>query len=542
MTNQIKMAVSDSILALVAKGWSQRRIARELGVNRETVSRYVRLGAAAAVPSLMAVADGCLPVAADSAPSANPAKVPAETEGTQAPKPANVPTGIRSACAPFHDAVKAGVDAELTAQRIFQDLRTDHAFTGGYDAVKRYVRRLLSGRSRRVERMECAPGEEAQVDFGLGAPVLTEGRKRRAWVFRIVLSHSRKGYSEAVFRQTSEVFIRCLENAFRAFGGVTRTLVIDNLRAAVAHADWYEPELTPKVAEFCRHYGTVILPTRVRRPEHKGKVERGVGYVKGNGLKGRVFPALAAENEYLRWWESHVADERIHGTTRQHVGRCFAGRERAALQALPALPFPCFDEGQRLVHRDAFVEIKHAYYAVPEEYIGRQVWVRYDGQLVRVFNQRMDLLNTHARQEPGRFTAPDNRGRQPVVERTAEALCQRAEQLGGGCGEWAQRVRIERGVEAIRVLLGLLSLAKRVGAPVLNRVCTQAAAQGAWRLRDLRRLLEGRPQPEQLTFMERHPVIRDLGEYAALVGTAPSEPAEQDPPHMAGITTHQEST
>jgi len=82
-------------------------------------------------------------------------------------------------------------------------------------------------------------------------------------------------------------------------------------------------------------------------------------------------------------------------------------------------------------------------------------------------------------------------------------------------------------VEAIRVLLGLLALAKQVGAPVLNRVCTQAAAQGAWRLRDLRWLLEGRPQAEQLTFMDRHPVIRDLGEYAALFNVPPSEPTEQ---------------
>ena len=513
MTNQIKMAVSDSILVLLAQGWSQRRIARELGLNRETVSRYVRLGAS--------------PPPADPPVASKPANVPTGIDAATEAKPAKVPAGIRSACVPFHATVQAGVEAELTAQRIFQDLRTDHGFAGGYDAVKRYVRRLLAGRPRRVERIECAAGEEAQVDFGLGAPVLVEGRKRRAWVFRIVLSHSRKGYSEAVFRQTTEVFIRCLENAFRYFGGVTRTLVIDNLRAAVAQADWYEPDLTPKVAEFCRHVGTVILPTRPRRPEHKGKIERGVGYVKGNALKRRVFSSLAEENVYLAWWEAHVADERIHGTTRLHVGRCFIEHERAALLPLPPLPFPCFDEGQRMVHRDAFVEVRHAYYAVPEEYIGRQVWVRYDGHLVRVFNQRMELLKTHARQEPGRFTAPDQRADQPRVARTAEALCLRAEQLGAGCGEWAQRVRIERGVEAIRVLLGLLALAKRVGAPVLNRVCAQAAAQDAWRLRDLRRLLEGRPQSEQLTFLERHPVIRSLEEYATLVGA--SAPAEQAP-------------
>ena len=107
--------------------------------------------------------------------------------------------------------------------------------------------------------MECEPGVVAQVDFGLGAPILVDGRKRRTWVFRIVLLHSSKVCSEAVRCQTTEEFIRCLENAFRHFRGVPRMLVIDNLRAAVQQGDWYEPELTLKMAEFCRHYGTVTL-------------------------------------------------------------------------------------------------------------------------------------------------------------------------------------------------------------------------------------------------------------------------------------------
>jgi transposase len=111
--------------------------------------------------------------------------------------------------------------------------------------------------------MECEPGEEAQVDFGSGAPVVDrEGRRRKTHIFRIVLSHSRKGYSEAVFRQTIEEFIRCLENSFHHFGGSVKTLVIDNLRAAVTKADWYEPELHPKLRWFCEHYGVVARPPK----------------------------------------------------------------------------------------------------------------------------------------------------------------------------------------------------------------------------------------------------------------------------------------
>src|ERR1039458_981015 len=81
-------------------------------------------------------------------------------------------------------------------------------------------------------------------DFGTGAPVrMADGKVRRPWVFRIVLSYSRKAYSEAVWRQSTESFITCLENAFRHFGGVPKRLVIDNLKAAVARADWYDPEI-----------------------------------------------------------------------------------------------------------------------------------------------------------------------------------------------------------------------------------------------------------------------------------------------------------
>jgi transposase len=81
--------------------------------------------------------------------------------------------------------------------------------------------------------MECAPGEEAQVDFGSGAAVVTpEGKRRRTHVFRIVLSHSRKAYSEATFTQTTEDFFRCLENAFAHFGGVPARTARDLLREA----------------------------------------------------------------------------------------------------------------------------------------------------------------------------------------------------------------------------------------------------------------------------------------------------------------------
>ena len=206
-------------------------------------------------------------------------------------------------------------------------------FAGSYHSVQRFVRQLRQTQPVPFVRMEVEPGAEAQVDFGLGAWVLVEGKRKRPHLFRIVLSHSRKAYSEVVWRQTTESFIRCLENAFRYFGGVPSTLVIDNLRAAVTRADWYDPELNAKVAEFCRHYGTAMLPTRPAMPRHKGKIEAGVKFAQNNALKGRSFHSLAEQNLFLAEWESGVADTRIHGTTRQQVGKVFNEVERAQTAA-----------------------------------------------------------------------------------------------------------------------------------------------------------------------------------------------------------------
>ena len=117
-------------------------------------------------------------------------------------------------------------------------------------------------------------------------------------------------------------------------------LNLDNLKAGVIKADWYDPEINPKLADFCRHYGVNVMPCRPATPQHKGKVERGVGYVRNNALKGHRFESVGAENRHLAHWETHVADTRIHGTTCKQVAALFE-EERAHLQLLPASLFPC---------------------------------------------------------------------------------------------------------------------------------------------------------------------------------------------------------
>jgi len=188
-----------------------------------------------------------------------------------------------SLCEPFREVITGYLEAGLHGQRIWQDLRYEHGFTGSYSSVKRFIRRLGSSRPLPFRRISTEPGQEVQVDFGTGAWVVEGGRRRRPHVLRVTLSCSRKSYSEPAFGQTTENFIRCLENAFRYFGGVTRTIVIDNLRAVVKNADWFDPELNPKVLDFARHYGTVFLPTRPYTPRHKGRYSASEGRTVSEG-------------------------------------------------------------------------------------------------------------------------------------------------------------------------------------------------------------------------------------------------------------------
>jgi transposase len=425
--------------------------------------------------------------------------------------------------------ILAKVEAGLTAQRIYQDLQTEGGFAGSYQSVKRYVHRLRQTDPKLVHRIEVQPGEEVQVDFGKG-PVLigADGRKRKTWIFRLVLSFSRKGYSEAVLDQTTETFLRCLENAFLSFGGATLTINLDNLKAAVLKADWADPELNPKLIDFARHYGTTILPCLPRVPEHKGKVESGINYVTINALAGRSFTALAEVNRVLTQWEKTVADQRIHGTTKRQVAELFAV-EKPALLALPASVFPCFQEGPRTVHRDAHVEVQKAFYHVPPEYLRQEVWVRYDRREVRIFTRNRDgslkQIQVHRRLEPGQFTNPRGiGGGQGSLQANLDYWLKRASELGSSCAEWARAVASNRGLGGLRTLIGLTSLIDRHSFGEVNRACERALAKGTWRLREVRALLQAKEIQTQITFEEHHPLIRDLREYGIFIRTQGQNP------------------
>lgn len=502
MANYLKVSMQETICTLSKKGWSNRRIARELGVNRRTVSRYLTIDDSKCTTSdHRDLTSTITQKITQSAPQV--------TAGAE---------GCKSLCLAYHDYIVAAIKRGLSAQRIFQDLTLEYGFTGSYESVKRYVRVLDDKHELPFRRMEVMPGREAQVDYGTGAWVYdSQGKRTKTHLFRITLSCSRKGYSEVSNYQDTESFLRSMENAFRSFGGVPETIVIDNLKAGVLKPCLYEPELNPKLRFFAEHYGTCILPTKVATPEHKGKVESSVKYVQNNALKGRKFRSLQEQNEYLKYWENQIADTRIHGTVRRQVKAMFE-EEKPFLQELPLQLFPVFNEGKRKVHRDGHVEVAKSYYSVPAEYVKREVWVHYNLRVVRIYNRNMQEIAMHAKVEPGKFSTQNHHIPAAKIsnpERGNQWLIKQADSIGGETGAWARAMLLNRGIPGTRVLNGLLQLADKYTASAINQGCKMALQSESFYLKELKYLIQNTYKVEQLQFdfLEEHPLIRRMSEY-----------------------------
>ena len=263
-----------------------------------------------------------------------------------------------------------------------------------------------------------------------------------------------------------------------------------------------------------------MLPTRPYTPRHKGKIESGIGYAQDNALKGRSFQSLEEENRFLLRWEQEVADHRIHGTTRQQVAAHFEATERQALLPLTDRRFPFFHEARRKVHRDGHIEVERAFYSVPPEYLARELWVRWDSRLVRIFNDRFEQICIHAKKERGRFsTQKAHLASEKIsdVERGAEYLLGRACRIGPYSRHWTRRMIEERGIAGVRVLQGFLNLSSRHCADAIEAACKEAMREGSWRLGRLRELCRRTAEQADFDFVTEHPVIRDMDTYQTIV-------------------------
>jgi len=453
-------------------------------------------------------------------------------------KPANeVTTGFsveskaenpkRSVCEPFREAIELGLSRGRDATAIWQDLVSESGFGGGYQTVKRFVRKLRGKQPPQPRAViRTAPGEESQVDYGMGAMVRDpQTRKyRRTRLFVMVLGCSRKAVRFLTFRSSSRIWAELHERAFRRLGGATRVVVLDNLREGVLVPDIYDPTLNPLYRDVLAHYGAVALPCRIKDPDRKGKVEAGVGHAQ-RALKGKHFESLEEAQAYLDRWEASCADTRIHGTTKRQVAAMFA-EEKPTLLPLPLEPFRYYQHGKRGVNLDGCVEVDAAYYGLPPGWIGREVNVQWDELYVRILDPKNGLLlREHVRQKRGwyRIKKEDHPQHMPLQ---VSQLLWRAARAGSHIGTLCNLIYTQLGEVGIRRILGVLSLAKKFGTAAVEDASAAALEIGVHEYRFVRRYLERAPQ---LTLRQVDPLIRELVHYRDLINLRTQE--QENEPH-----------
>jgi transposase len=532
VSNVLSDEKKKQVIALGQLGWPLRRIEKATGVRRETATGYLKAAGIAVRP----------PGGWGRLPPTKPANNPT-TDPESDSKPANEVTtdsraisglpggdiaaspGPSSACDPYREAIELGLSRGRNAMAIWQDLVDQHGFAGGYQSVKRFVRKLRGVQSPEA----CAviltkAGEETQVDYGTGPMVRDpqSGKYRRTRLFVLTLGFSRKSVRLLVFRSSAQTWAQLHERAFRRLGGTTRVVVLDNLREGVLSPDIYDPVLNPLYRDVLAHYGAVAMPCRIQDPDRKGKVESGVGHAQKTPLKGLRFESLEEAQAHLDRWEERWADTRIHGTTKRQVAAMFA-EEKPALLPLPLEPFRYYQYGERTVHLDGCVEVEAAYYSAPPGWISRRVAVQWDGQHVRLLHPKTgQLLREHLRQERGRHRIKDEDRPKRTPLGTVQLLA-RAERTGSHIGTLCHALHRLQGEPAIRRIQGLLSFAKKYGVARVDDACAVALEVEAYDFRFVRRYLERNSQPP-LSLRQVDPLIRQLHLYRDLIQERTKEP------------------
>ena len=323
---------------LHGRGWSVRRIARELAISRNTVRKYLRS------PGL---------------PKEKPRR-PRESK-----------------LAPYVEYIDGRLSEGLyNCEVLLRELR-DRGYAGSVETLRNYVRpRRQRRQPQATSRFETEPGEQAQIDFASMPYIGEDGNRAKLWAFVMVLSWSRSMYVEFVRRCDTATLMRSHVNAFEYFGGVPRRCLYDNTRAVILDRDAAGGRtLNPRMLDLSRRLGFEIKLCRPYRPQTKGKVERSIEYVRNNLWPTLRFTDDADLNRQGIAWCDGVANLRVHGTTGQRPADRL-GVERTVLGRLPERSSlaPYLREDRR-VSRDGYVKWDGAYYGVPWVWATRTVQV-----------------------------------------------------------------------------------------------------------------------------------------------------------------------
>jgi transposase len=486
--NVLKPNQRITVVTLIKHGISQHEIHRKTGIDRKTIRKY------GAAPEILAGGEiSNSPTATGSVMSGHQIPPPWPPGRAESGSPA-IPAHARSACEPHRAFIEEQVRLKRNAQAIYQELVDRYGFQYRYNSVKRFVRGLRHEKPEQFDRLEFAPGEEAQVDYGEGAltrhPVT--GKYRRPRLFVMTLRYSRRSFRKVVWQSSTETWARLHEEAFRYFGGCVQYVVLDNLREGVIKPDIYEPELNRLYAEVLKHYGVVADPARVRDPNRKGTVESAIQHTQSTALKGKRFESLEEQNEFLAHWEQNWAAKRIHGRAKRQVEAMYQ-EEKPYLKALPTGNFRYFKEGIRTVGDDTTVQIESAWYAARPAPIGSQVIVRlYELEIEIRDAKTLSLIRRHPRAtRKGELKLPDHERVFNPSRQTAILLKQAAD-VGPKTLQLCTELFENRGREGQKSMWGIVGLSRNSRYPgkLIEQACALALERGVRSSKVVRQTVE----------------------------------------------------
>lgn len=315
---------------------------------------------------------------------------------------------------PFASYLRARAAAGvLNATKLYDEIQRQ-GYPGGIAQVRRFLHPLrLPSSSAVIERFETPPGWQAQVDWAACGRIGQDGQLRPLSAFVLTLGYSRRQYVEFTVRQDLETFLRCHLHAFRYFGGIPHELLYDNLKTAVDHRErdgavaW-----NTRFRDFADYYGFTPRACRPYRAQTKGKVERGIRYLRGNFLLGLDLSALtlAEINTAVLHWLRETADVRVHGTTHERPIDRWPDEQRALTLLDDRADYDTSYVCHRQVSREGWLAYRGARYTLDPLLAGQTVLVKdgEDGHIRIIAAGRQVAVHPRA-DRPGQFvTTPEH--------------------------------------------------------------------------------------------------------------------------------------
>lgn len=292
--------------------------------------------------------------------------------------------------------------------------------------------------------------------------------------------------------QSVETWLACHRHAFEWFNGVPQKIRIDNLKAAIAKACYYEPTVQRSYAELALGYAFMIDPCPVADPKKKGRVESGVKYVKNNFVPLREFHSVAHANELLHAWVMGEAGNRIHGSTRERPLTLFTETEQALLQALPAAAPECATWSKATLHPNCHVQFDYCFYSAPFSLIGQILWLEITPHALRIYREH-ELVAIHPRLfKHGEKSTVDDHippDAQAYLMRNPQWCLAQARSIGPACLALVESLFGDRVLDHLRAVQGVIRLSDQYGCRRLESACARALSFGAPQFKTVKQIL-----------------------------------------------------